>query len=91
MERKPGFIYIYSEILKQEIALSEKTGVVWCKDGVKYSPQEIAVLAEGGGVLPHEVHIVKKVFNDSEVVRYANGNRTENQGKFASSKDIRLK
>jgi hypothetical protein len=71
-EHKPGFVYIHSDILKQEIALSEKTGTVYCKDGVKYSPEEIAILAENGGVLQMQVHIIKKVFKDSEVVRYAN-------------------
>jgi hypothetical protein len=68
MERTPGFIYIYSKILKQDIALSEKTGAVYCQGGVKYSPKEIAILDEGGGVLPFQVHMVKKVFQDSEVV-----------------------
>jgi len=36
-ERKPGFIYMKSEILKQEIAMSEKTGRVYCEDKVQYA------------------------------------------------------
>ena len=59
-EFKPGFIYIKSEILKQEVALSEKTGWVYCEDGVKYSPQEIDILAEAGAVINLETHKVKK-------------------------------
>jgi hypothetical protein len=65
-ERKSGFVYLYSEILKQEIAWSMETGVVYCKDKVRYNPLELEII---NGVLPLEVHLVKKVFENSEVVK----------------------
>jgi hypothetical protein len=70
-KRKPGFIYLYSGILKQEIAFSKKNGTVYCEDGVKYSLAELAALYGNGGTLPLPVHIVKTVFKDSEVIEYA--------------------
>jgi hypothetical protein len=59
-ERKPGFVYVYSEILEQEIAWSKNTGIVYCQDGVKYSPAELKILHKGGAELPLAVHILKK-------------------------------
>jgi hypothetical protein len=70
VDRKPGFIYIYSDTLKEEIAFSKKTGSLWCEDGVKYSPEEIVILAESGVVIPLQVHLLKKIFKGSEIVRY---------------------
>jgi hypothetical protein len=55
---------------------------------VKYGADEIAALAESGGILPKEIHIIKKVFNNSEVVRYDNENRTEDQGKFSDGGNV---
>ena len=66
-ERKPGFIYIKSDLLKQEVAFSKKTGWVYCEDGVKYSPAELAVIEKAGGVLDLATHNVKKVIG-GEVV-----------------------
>jgi hypothetical protein len=66
-EYKPGFIYIKSDLLKQEIAMSIKTGVVYCEDlgpdgkNVQYSPKEIEILAAEGGVLSPLVHAVKRM------------------------------
>jgi hypothetical protein len=80
-ERKPGFIYIYSETLKQEVAWSKKTGIVYCQDGVKYSPAELDIIGEDGGELPLGVHIIKKVFTGSEVVRYEPRTGTTDKGK----------
>ena len=40
-QKKPGFIYIKSDELKQIVAISKKTGWAYCQDGTKYSPQEI--------------------------------------------------
>jgi hypothetical protein len=68
-ERQPGFIYIKSETLNQEIAWSEKSGWVFCEDGTRYSPGEIKVLDAGGhGAITLGVHNVKKVFG-GEVVK----------------------
>lgn len=58
--RKEGFTYIYSETLKQEIALSQKTGILYCADGTKYSKEELSLIA--GTQVPLEAHILKKVF-----------------------------
>lgn len=40
-EFKPGFTYIYSETLKQEIALQDSTGKIFCQDGTVYDLPEI--------------------------------------------------
>lgn len=61
-ERKPGFTYIYSEVLKQEIAYSRKTGKVYCADGTQYTMEEIEWIKKSYGEIPLEVHILKKHF-----------------------------
>ncbi|MDR0663651.1 MAG: hypothetical protein LBF80_06200 [Spirochaetaceae bacterium] len=83
MEQKPGFVYLYSEILKQKIALSKKTGVVYCEDKTRYEPRELEILGKNNGVLPLEVHLVKKVFEDSEV---AGNERTGTNAAGAANK-----
>lgn len=60
-ERKPGWEYIYSETLNQEIACHIKTGWVYCQDGTKYSPKEIDLLKEA--VIPKAVHDIKHLFD----------------------------
>ena len=77
-ERKPGFIYMFSEILNQEIAVSNKTGWVYCEDGTKYSPDELKLLHTIGGFLPLEVHILKSQFKgtlDPEMLREYNSKK----------------
>ena len=63
-EHKPGFTYIYSEALQQEIAYSQKTGKVYCSDGVQYSLDEIK---KTYGEIPVEVHLLKKHFGGTIV------------------------
>ena len=58
--RNPNFIYIQSDLLKQIVAVSKKTGWVHCEDGVKYSPAEMEVIGRAGGVLDMATHLVKK-------------------------------
>lgn len=60
--RKAGFTYFYSEVLKQEIAISDTTGVVYCSDGVQYTVAEIEQLKATYGDFSMQVHNVKKVF-----------------------------
>lgn len=66
-EHKPGFTYIYSDTLQQEIAYSQKTGIVYCKDGVQYTAEEIQQLKKTYGELPLQVHIVKRSFGGTIV------------------------
>lgn len=66
-ERKPGFTYIYSEILQQEIAISIKTGRLYCSDGVQYSLDEINQIKKTYGEIPLEVHLLKKHFGGTIV------------------------
>lgn len=61
-EHKPGFTYIFSRTLQQEIAISDKTGRVYCSDGVQYSPEEVKEIQKTYGELPLQVHIIKKHF-----------------------------
>jgi hypothetical protein len=84
-EHQPGFIYIKSETLNQEIALSEKSGWVFCEDGTRYSPGEIKILDAGGnGVITQGVHNVKKVFG-GEVVKLERNIQGDGQKKPVES------
>jgi hypothetical protein len=84
-EHQPGFIYIKSETLNQEIALSEKSGWVFCEDGTKYSPSEIKILDAGGyGAITLGVHNVKKVFG-GEVVKLERNIQGDGQTKPVES------
>jgi hypothetical protein len=83
-ERIPGFIYMKSEILKQEIAMSEKTGRVYCEDKVQYSPQEILIMREAGVEIDLCAHLAKKVF-DGEVVKVERNTGTNDKGKSVES------
>jgi hypothetical protein len=65
---KPGFFYIKSAILKQEVAMNIKTCLVYCEDGVQYSPQEILLFYEADAEIDLGAHLVKKVFG-GEVVK----------------------
>lgn len=67
MNHKPGFTYIYSGALQQEIAVSVKTGRVYCQDGVQYSFEEIQEIKKTCGELPLQVHLVKKHFGGTIV------------------------
>jgi hypothetical protein len=59
---REGFIYIYSDHLSQETALSEKTGILYCEDKTQYSPHELQLLDDAGtGAVPLAIHRVKKV------------------------------
>lgn len=72
-ERKPGFLYIKSDLLKQEVAFSKKTGWLYCEDKypdgnlVSYSPKEINLFADAGQVIDLATHTIKKIFG-GEVV-----------------------
>jgi hypothetical protein len=78
MTRKPGFIYMYSANLGQEVAFSKLTGKVYCQDGVEYSREELQILGETGELLL-AVHLVKNIFKGSEVIRYENRNETNDK------------
>ena len=61
-EFKPGWKYIYSDTLKQEIAVNIKTGKVYCEDGTVYSPEEIKIMDDARQKITPEVYLVKKIF-----------------------------
>jgi hypothetical protein len=67
-EHQPGFFYTKSEIINQEIALSKKSGWLYCEDGTKYSPEEVQILKVRGEITLG-IHNVKKVFK-GEIVKY---------------------
>jgi hypothetical protein len=85
-ERKEGFLYIKSELLKQEVAMSLKTGWVYCEDKgpdgklVTYSPAELDVLAKTGSVITPGLHAVKKIIGGT-IVEYEERNGTGDKGK----------
>jgi hypothetical protein len=64
---KPGWEYIYSEILKQELAIHIKTGRVYCEDGTQYEPGEIILMDKARAKINPEVHQVKSIFNGTIV------------------------
>ena len=93
-ERREGFLYINSESLKQEIAMSKKTGWLYTQDKypdgslVSYSPSELEVLAKSGCVLSMCIHTVKKILGGTIIeCDIQEGNVKENipeirQGEF---------
>jgi hypothetical protein len=85
-EFRPGFIYIKSAELNQEVAFSLKSGWVYCEDKgpdgklVNYSPEEIEILkASKSGKITPEVHRVKKILG-GRIVKYE-GTRPDIKGK----------
>ena len=57
--------YIESETLKQTIAYDRNSGWLFCKDGTRYSPEELAKITKnwtGGAEIPRQVHVIKKLF-----------------------------
>lgn len=62
---KGDWQYIESESLSQTIAFDKNSGWLFCEDGTKYSPQELAKITQDwtcGIELPLSVHLVKKMF-----------------------------
>ena len=67
--QKEGFIYIQCDSLKQIIALSQKSGILYCEDKTQYSSAELQLLDDDlGKELPLSVHLVKKVFK-GEIIK----------------------
>jgi hypothetical protein len=79
-KRNPNFIYWYSEALKQEIAMSKKTGDVTCADGVKYSKAEVGIMEHGGTEVCLAGHRIKKIFG-GEIIGFERRSGTVSQGK----------
>lgn len=73
--RKPGFTYMFSNQLHQEVAISQKTGDAYCEDGTKYSAKEIELLKKTYGKIPENVHFLKKHFDG--VIVHAENKKTE--------------
>jgi hypothetical protein len=61
-EFKPGWTYIMSKTLNQEIALNNRTGIIYCEDGVIYRPEEIELIDRAGMNIDPGVHEVKRLF-----------------------------
>jgi hypothetical protein len=78
---KPGFVYIKSHALKQEVAWRKKDGRVFCEDGVQYSPEELAIMEAAGVEIDMATHNVKKVLG-GKVVKIE---RTTNKNKPAET------
>ena len=57
---------MFSHEIGQEIAISEKSGKVYCKDQTVYLPSELKILNEAGGITKG-IHLVKKIFGGSVV------------------------
>lgn len=68
MNKKPGWTYKYSEELSQWITRHDESGWVYCEDGTKYSPKEIAIIIKNHKKMSKIAHEVKKVF-DGEIIK----------------------
>jgi hypothetical protein len=68
-EFKPGWEYIRSETLKQEIAVNIKTEKVYCEDGTVYSSEELKIMSNAKQEITPEVHLIKKVFG-GEIINF---------------------
>lgn len=66
-EFKPGWEYLYSETLGQEVAHHLASGGVYCADGVKYKPEEIAIMGKAGAEITQGIHMVKSLFRGTIV------------------------
>jgi hypothetical protein len=64
-EFKPGWEYIYSEALKQGVAVNIKTGRIYCEDGTLYSLGEAKIMNAAKQEITPEVHHVKRIFGGS--------------------------
>jgi len=84
---KPDFIYIKSDLLKMEVAVSKKSGWVYCEDGIKYSPQEAAIVQSAGSVLDMATHNVKKYIGGEIVGIERTTNKTGESRQCASTVD----
>jgi hypothetical protein len=79
---KPGWEYIHSETLKQEVAVNIKTGKVYCEDGTQYSPEEIRIIKTAKQKITPAVHLVKKIFGGEITGFISNEKRNEQQELF---------
>jgi hypothetical protein len=66
-EFKPGWEYMYSDTLKQEIAVQIKTGRIYCEDKTQYSIRELEIMKGAQLEITPEIHRVKKLF-EGEIV-----------------------
>lgn len=79
-ERKPGWVYVLSDVLKKEYAYHKESGWVYFEDGVKYSPEELKIICEGGGQLTPAIHNAKLLLG-GEVVKDEQRTTADNKGK----------
>lgn len=63
MKEKAGWKYKFSTELNQKVALHIASGWLFCEDGTKYSPDEIAVLNKNHQTISLQAHLIKKVFD----------------------------
>jgi hypothetical protein len=68
-EFKPGWEYMYSGTLQQEVALNMRTGKIYCEDKTEYSLRELEVMRDAKQEITPEVHLVKKVFG-GEIINF---------------------
>ena len=62
MEQKSGWKYSFSTLLNQQIAVNEKTQILYTEDKTRYEPSETEILKSVNFEIPLQVHIIKKVF-----------------------------
>jgi hypothetical protein len=79
-EFKPGWEYIHSDTLRQEVAVNIKTGEVYCEDRTIYSPKEIKIMNDAKQEITPGVHRVKMIFG-GEIVSFKENGRNDQGAK----------
>lgn len=64
---KGNWIKFHSDAIQQDCAYDKTSGWLFTRDGVKYSPSELALIARSGNDCPIQVHIIKKLFEGTVV------------------------
>lgn len=85
MLEKKGWIFLYSKILKQDIAYHLESGWVTCKDKTQYSPAEISFIAKNHGEISLLAHQAKKIFKGELADARQHLIREEEQGNLAEN------
>jgi hypothetical protein len=82
-EFKPGWEYISSNTLKQEVAVNIKTGKIHCEDGTIYYLEEIKIMTNAKQEITPEVHLVKRIFGGEITDFITRGKNMSNKNYFS--------
>lgn len=61
---KGNWTKFHSDAIQQDCAYDITSGWLFTRDGVKYSPSELALIARSGNDCPIQVHIIKSYLKE---------------------------